>query len=72
MIYSLSETAKLNKLKPYYYFKYLLMELPKLSDEEGNIESSDWIVCCPGQRSFQMKVGNHAAEYSGVTLLWGV
>lgn len=29
VIYSLSETAKLNNLKPYHYFKYLLTELPK-------------------------------------------
>ena len=29
IIYSLSETAKLNNLNPYYYFEYLLSELPK-------------------------------------------
>ena len=28
VIYSLSETAKLNNLGPYYYFKYLFTELP--------------------------------------------
>lgn len=38
VIYSISETAKLNNLRPYYYFKYLLTELPKLCDEKGNIE----------------------------------
>lgn len=38
VIYSLSETAKLNNLKPYYYFKHLLTELPNLCDEKGNIE----------------------------------
>ena len=38
VIYSLSETAKLNNLRPYYYFKHLLTELPNLCDEEGNIE----------------------------------
>lgn len=37
-VYSISETAKLNNLRPYYYFKYILTELPKLSDEKGNIE----------------------------------
>ena len=36
-IYSVSETAKLNNLKPYYYFKHLLTELPKLCDGKGNI-----------------------------------
>ena len=40
VIYSLSETAKLNNLRPYYYFKHLLTELPKLRDEKGNIDSA--------------------------------
>ena len=40
IIYSISETAKLNNLRPYYYFKYLLTELPKLCDEKGNIDSA--------------------------------
>lgn len=38
IIYSISETAKLNNLRPYYYFKHLLTELPKLCDGKGNIE----------------------------------
>ena len=38
LVYSISETAKLNNLRPYYYFKYILTELPKLSDEKGNID----------------------------------
>ena len=37
-VYSISETAKLNNLRPYYYFKYILTELPILCDEKGNIE----------------------------------
>lgn len=40
LIYSISETAKLNHLRPYYYFKYILTELPKLYDEKGNIDST--------------------------------
>lgn len=40
VIYSISETAKLNNLRPYYYFKHLLTELPKLCDEEGNIDTA--------------------------------
>ncbi|MBQ0009184.1 MAG: IS66 family transposase [Firmicutes bacterium] len=40
IIYSISETAKLNNLRPYYYFKHLLTELPKLIDDEGNIETT--------------------------------
>ena len=38
VIYSISETAQLNNLRPYYYFKHLLTELPKLCDEKGNID----------------------------------
>lgn len=38
LVYSISETAKLNNLRPYYYFKYILTELPKLCDEKGNID----------------------------------
>lgn len=38
LIYSISETAKLNNLRPYYYFKYLLTELPKQCDAKGNID----------------------------------
>lgn len=40
IIYSISETAKLNNLRPYYYFKHLLTELPKLCDKKGNIDSA--------------------------------
>jgi hypothetical protein len=29
IIYSIAETAKANKLKPYDYFEYLLTEIPK-------------------------------------------
>lgn len=39
-VYSISETAKLNNLRPYNYFKYLLTELPKLCDDEGNIDTA--------------------------------
>ncbi len=38
MIYSISETAKLNGLRPYFYFRHLLTELPKYCDNEGKIE----------------------------------
>ena len=33
IIYSISETAKLNNLRPYYYFKHLLTQLPNLYDK---------------------------------------
>lgn len=38
LIYSISETAKLNNLRPYYYFKYILTEIPNHCDEKGNID----------------------------------
>ena len=40
IIYSISETAKLDNLRPYYYFKHLLTELPKMVDENGNIDDT--------------------------------
>ncbi len=40
LVYSISETAKLNNLKPYKYFEYLLTELPKLCDDDGNIDNT--------------------------------
>lgn len=40
VIYSLSETVKLNNLRSYYYFKHLLTELPKLCDNKGNKDST--------------------------------
>jgi len=51
LIYSISETAKLNELRPYYYFKYLLTELPKCCDEKGNIDSADLDYLMPWSES---------------------
>ena len=39
VIYSISETAKLNDLSTYNYFCHLLTELPKLADRNGNIDT---------------------------------
>ena len=41
LVYSISETAKLNNLHPYKYFKYILTELPKHCDQTGNIEPAE-------------------------------
>jgi hypothetical protein len=41
MFYSIAETAKLNNQHPYYYFKYILTELPKLCNEQWNIKPAD-------------------------------
>ena len=40
IIYSITETARANKLNVYYYVRHLLTELPKLLYENGNIEQS--------------------------------
>ena len=41
LVYSISETAKLNNLHPYNYFKYLLTELPKHCEQKGNIDLAE-------------------------------
>lgn len=41
IIYSISETAKLNNLKPYDYFEYLLRELPEHMDETSRAFCED-------------------------------
>lgn len=51
LIYSISETAKLNELRPYYYFKYLLTELPKCCDEKVNIDPADLDYLMPWSES---------------------
>ena len=40
IIYNITETARANKLNVYYYIRHLVTELPKLLDENGNIEQS--------------------------------
>jgi hypothetical protein len=37
--YSVCETAKANNLNPYRYLEYVLTELPKLADKDGNIDT---------------------------------
>ena len=41
ILYSLSETAKLNNLNPYYYFEYLLSELPKYLAYDNKTKTVD-------------------------------
>ena len=47
IVYSISETAKLNDLNPYSYFKYLLEEMPRYMDEKGNIQTSNLEALLP-------------------------
>jgi hypothetical protein len=51
LVYSISETAKLNNLRPYYYFKYILTELPKHCDDEGNIDPAELDSLMPWSES---------------------
>ena len=39
-IYSISETAKMNNLRPLKCFEYILTILPYLCDKKGNIDPS--------------------------------
>ena len=41
ILYSIAETAKVNNLKPYEYFKYLLEELPKHGEFEDDSYMED-------------------------------
>lgn len=41
VIYSITETARVNGLNVYYYIKYLLEQLVAFMDEQGNIEQSN-------------------------------
>jgi len=40
VIYSITETARLNKLNVYYYIRHLLTELPKIIDQDGHVDTS--------------------------------
>ena len=51
VIYSITETARANKLNVYYYIRYLLTELPKLLDKNGNIEQSQLEQLAPWSKN---------------------
>lgn len=51
IIYSITETARANNLNVYYYISYLLTELPKLIDRDGNIEQSKLEPLMPWSKS---------------------
>ena len=55
LVYSISETAKLNELRPYQYFEYILTELPKRCDEKGNIDPNDLDDLMPWSKSLPEK-----------------
>ena len=47
LVYRISETAKLNNLHLYYYFRYILTELPKLCDKKRNIDLAKLDILMP-------------------------
>ena len=51
IIYSITETARANSLNVYYYIRYLLTELPKHIDKDGNIEQSNLEPHMPWSKS---------------------
>ncbi len=55
MIYSITETAKLNELNPYYYLKYLLERTPELMNAEGAIAAKDLEPLLPWSESLPAK-----------------
>lgn len=55
LVYSISETAKLNNLRPYYYFRYILTVLPKHCDEKGNIDPAELDYLMPWSESLPEK-----------------
>lgn len=61
-MYSVLETAKLNNLRLYYYFKYTLTELLTLCNEQGNIDSTKLDVLMPWSDKFLDECRRHAAK----------
>ena len=55
VIYSITETAKLNELNPYYYIKYLLERIPELMNAEGAIAAKDLEPLLPWSESLPAK-----------------
>ena len=49
--YSLAESAKMNGLKPYVYYKHLLSELPSRMDDQGNIDPASLDDLMPWSKS---------------------
>lgn len=62
VIYSIVETAKLNKLNVFCYLENLLTELPKLADEKEISAHQSLKHCYHGQISFPKSVTNRAAD----------
>ncbi|MEY8356613.1 IS66 family transposase [Lachnospiraceae bacterium 54-53] len=54
VLYSITETAKLNNLNPYYYLMHLLREIPML-EAEGNMEPAKLEYLLPWSKELPVK-----------------
>ena len=72
IIYSITETARANKLNVYYYIKHLLTELPKLLDEEGNIEQSQLESLIPWSKDLPVDCYSKRRNYAALHFNWGI
>ena len=68
IIYSITETAKLNGLNPNYYLEHLLTVIPDILLPEKKMNhqkyrtGQSWRNCCPGQMNCRRNAGLSAAE----------
>lgn len=63
------ETANLNILRPFYYFKQLLTELPKLRDDKGNIDPTKSEVLLPWSTKLPKECGKPLRQKSSGVIL---
>ena len=73
--YSITETAKLNNLNPYYYYCHLFSELARLSNDKGYIDSAALEPTAledHGQQSFRKSVIRDAAEKRRFYICWRI
>lgn len=64
-IYSIAETVKANNLKPYDYFEYLLIEIPKHMDEHDTSfceELLPWSSFISGKLQKATLIIRHSSE----------
>ena len=70
VIYSITETAKLNELNPYYYIKYLLERIPELMNADGAIATKDLEPLLPWSESLPAKC-HRIRRWKQRFLQWG-
>ncbi len=51
ILYSITETAKLNELRPYQYIKYLLEKIPELMDKGDPIPKEEIDILVPWSKT---------------------